>query len=84
MRRPLDTSPEAHARQLAAYRAMRPEERLRLAGQLSDDIRSLARSGIRARGIEGASEADLDAQLARVLHGADLAAATREHPPGRR
>jgi hypothetical protein len=49
MRRPVDTSPEARERQLAAYRAMTPETRLRLAAELSVDIRSLAAAGKRAR-----------------------------------
>ena len=49
MRRPVDTSLEVRERQLAAYRAMAPEMRLRLAAEMSADIRSLAEAGIRAR-----------------------------------
>jgi hypothetical protein len=70
MRRPLDTSVEAHATQLQAYRAMRPEDRLRLADQMSDDVRSLARSGIRARLADDVSEEEVDAVLAQILLGA--------------
>lgn len=44
-----DTSPEARERQLAAYRAMSPEQRLRLAVQMSADVRSLAVAGSQAR-----------------------------------
>lgn len=44
-----DTSLEARERQLAAYRAMAPEERLRLAAQMSADVRSLAAAGSQAR-----------------------------------
>ena len=35
MRRPIDTSVAARARQLDAYRAMTPEARLRLAAEMS-------------------------------------------------
>lgn len=49
MRRPVDTSPEARERQLAAYRAMAPETRLRLAAEMSADVRALTKAGIRAR-----------------------------------
>ena len=74
MGRPIDTSIEARARQLEAYRAMRPADRLRLAAQMSDEVRSLARSGIRARHGSDASEAEVDAELARILFGGDIAA----------
>jgi hypothetical protein len=85
MGRPIDTSVEAHARQLEAYRAMRPEDRLRLADQMSDAVRSLARSGIRARHVGDVSEEEVDAALARILLGADVSAALRaRHPAGRR
>jgi hypothetical protein len=85
MGRPNDTSIEAHARQLEAYRAMTPANRLRLADEMSDVVRSLARSGIRARAGRDASEPELDAALARILLGADVAAAvTARHPAGRR
>jgi hypothetical protein len=64
---------------------MRPEERLRLADQMSDHVRSLVRSGIRARHPGEASERDVDAALARILLGADVAAAaTPRHRLGRR
>ena len=49
MRRPIDTSVEARERQLAAYRAMAPEARLRLAAEMSADVRSLSQAGRRAR-----------------------------------
>jgi hypothetical protein len=49
MRRPLDTSLEARERQLAAYRAMAPETRLRLAAEMSADVRALSAAGIRGR-----------------------------------
>jgi hypothetical protein len=85
MGRPIDTSADAHARQLEAYRAMRPEERLRLADQMSAEVLALARSGIRARDAGNASEEDVEAALARILLGTDVAAALRaRHSAGRR
>jgi hypothetical protein len=49
MRRPVDTSFDARERQLAAYRSMAPEARLRLAADMSADVLSLAKAGARAR-----------------------------------
>ncbi len=46
MRRPLDTSSDTRARQIALYRAMTPDDRIRLADEMSTDVRELARSGI--------------------------------------
>jgi hypothetical protein len=74
MRHPIDTSVEARKRQLEAYRAMTPDARLRLADQMSAEIRSLARSGIRARNSTDVSETAVDAELARILLGPELAA----------
>lgn len=73
--RPIDTSIEARRRQLDALRAMTPQQRLRLADEMSAEVRSLARSGIRARMPTGSTEADIDAELARILLGPDLASA---------
>lgn len=73
--RPIDTSIEARRRQLDAFRAMTPQQRLRLADEMSGEVRSLARSGIRARMPAGSTEADIDAELARILLGPDLASA---------
>jgi hypothetical protein len=49
MRRPVDTSLEARERQLAAYRLMAPELRLRLAADMSWDVRRLFEAGARVR-----------------------------------
>ena len=46
---PADTSDEAHAAQVAAWRRMGPYRRLALALQMSDEIRQVARDGIRHR-----------------------------------
>jgi len=52
MGRPIDTSAEARERQIEAYRAMTPEQRLRLADEMTKAVRELAESGRRARGGE--------------------------------
>ena len=49
MTRPLDTTVDAHERQVAAFRAMTPSERLRLADEMSTDVRALMASGDRRR-----------------------------------
>jgi len=49
MRRSIDTSLDARRRQVAAYRAMTPATRLRLAEQMSIEVRSLAEAGSRDR-----------------------------------
>ncbi len=67
MRRPLDTSSDTRAKQIALYRAMTPHDRIRLADEMSTDVRELARSGIRARMPEGATAAEVDAELVRML-----------------
>ncbi|HET9084656.1 MAG TPA: hypothetical protein VFN41_09670 [Candidatus Limnocylindrales bacterium] len=46
---PLDTSVEARQRQVAAWIAMGPEGRVRLAASMSDDVRRLAAEGQAAR-----------------------------------
>lgn len=74
MWKPIDTSNDAREHQLEAYRAMAPEDRLRIAGRMSAEVRSLARSGVRARHPE-AAEAEIDADLVRILLGPELAAA---------
>ncbi len=47
--RPLDTDAGAHEAQLHAYRRMGPEARVRMAFEMSDDVRRMALDGIRAR-----------------------------------
>jgi hypothetical protein len=77
MRRSIDTSVEIRRRQLEAYRGMTPGARLRLADAMSTDVRSLARSGIRARGLTDAPPDSVEAELARILLGPELAATGR-------
>ncbi|MCH8044730.1 MAG: hypothetical protein IID44_13540 [Planctomycetes bacterium] len=42
---PLDTTAEAHAVQVAAWRKMTPAERVALACELSDNVRQIAAEG---------------------------------------
>lgn len=49
MVRPHDTSPEVWRRYRAAIRATPPEERVRRAVQMSDELREIVRSGIQSR-----------------------------------
>jgi hypothetical protein len=44
-----DTDPAAHKIQIQVYRRLGPEARLRRALEMCDDLRLVARSGIRAR-----------------------------------
>jgi hypothetical protein len=64
--RSLDTSVDARRRQLDAYRSMAPAERLRLAAELSADVRALTESGIRQRHPDWSSD-ERAAELARIL-----------------
>ena len=82
MRRPIDTSVETHERQLGAFRRMTPQGRLRLADVMSAEVRSLARAGVRARH-PGSSSNEVDAELAEILLGRELAAAARPGPSER-
>lgn len=47
--RATDTSPEAERVQMAIWRRLGPSGRVALAVRLSDDVRELARAGIRRR-----------------------------------
>lgn len=68
MRAPRDTSSAMWKRQLEAYRAMSPGERLRRAAQLSEDVKALARSGIRHAHPDW-PESSVEVELARRLFG---------------
>lgn len=67
MREP-DTSAEAETVQLAVLRRLGPEGRLRIAVQLSDDIRSIALEGVRRRH-PGLREDEVRRELVRILYG---------------
>lgn len=66
MWRPLDTSIDARQRQLDIYRSMTPGERLTIAMSMSDEVRAIAASGIRARHPDW-SPAQCDAELREIL-----------------
>jgi hypothetical protein len=64
--RPLDTSPDAHAVQLAIYRRLGPGRCAEIALEMSDESRELTRAGIRRRH-PGYSDADIEWALRRIL-----------------
>jgi hypothetical protein len=76
----LDTSTEAHAAQLSAWRRMGPERRLLLAMQMSDEIRQVALAGIRHRHPEYTEE-EARFALFRHLLGHELFVRAWPHAP---
>jgi hypothetical protein len=73
MLRARDTSGAAFERQLEAYRAMTPGERVAIAAAMSDEIRVLAEAGIRDRH-PAYTDAQVANNLAEILLGPGLAA----------
>lgn len=69
---PADTTPGAHAAQLAAYRAMSPSARVRAALQMSEEARRLALAGERHRHPDW-PEARIRRAVAESLLGRELA-----------
>jgi len=63
-----DTSPEAAAVQQEIFRRMTPEQRLRIALELSEELRNIALSGVRSRHPE-MSEEELKFELMRIMYG---------------
>ena len=76
MIRSADTSAEAHAAQLKAWRRMTPEERIAIAAEMSDALRRLVEAGVRSRHPDHA-EPQVQAAVAEALLGPELAAALR-------
>jgi hypothetical protein len=66
-----DTSDAADEEQLRVYRRMTPEQRVELAMKLSEDVRAIAREGIRARHPDYSAR-DIELALLRLLYGDDL------------
>jgi hypothetical protein len=66
-----DTSDAAHEAQLRIYRRMTPEQRVELAMKLSEDVRQIAREGIRARHPDYSAR-DIELALLRLLYGDEL------------
>lgn len=69
--RPLDTTPDAHARQRDVYLRLGGPGRLALAFELSDTIRRTTMAGIRARH-PAYSDAEVHSAWARLTLGDDL------------
>ena len=62
-----DTSPEAAAIQDEIFRRMTPEQRVRLALEMSESMRNVALAGLRSRRPE-LNEAELSRELLRVMY----------------
>lgn len=76
MTRAADTSAEAHAQQLDAWRQMTPEERLAVAAEMSDALRRLVEAGVRSRHPDDAGP-QVQAAVAEAILGPELAAVLR-------
>jgi len=62
-----DTSPEAAAIQDEIFRRMTPEQRVRLALEMSESMRNVALAGLRSRRPD-LNEAELSRELLRVMY----------------
>ena len=69
--RPADTSPEAWEAYLGLVRQMHPEERLRRALELSEDVRRVAEAGLRLK-YPRADEREITLRRARLELGREL------------
>jgi len=74
---PRDTDADAWSRLIRAYRAMGPQERLRLALTMTDELHEIARSGLRARHPEWAAD-QVEEALEELLLGVELARTARQ------
>jgi hypothetical protein len=79
MAAPKDTSPDAWARQIESIRALTPQDRLRLLATMSDEVREIARDGIRHRHPDWTAT-EIETALAELLLGTALASAARTGP----
>lgn len=82
MGRPLDTAADADRRQFEAFRAMTPGQRLRIADEMSSEVRRLAEAGF-YRAHPGLREDERDDAVAELLLGPQLASAARQGRPDR-
>lgn len=69
---PADTTAEVRRRQIEAYRAMTPDDRMALGVELSEAMREVTLDGIRSRR-PGLDEQHAVAELIRLWHGPGLA-----------
>jgi hypothetical protein len=79
MAAPKDTSPEAWARHIESIRALTPQDRLQLMATMTDEMREIARDGIRHRHPEWTAT-DIETALAELLLGSNLARARAGQP----
>lgn len=82
MMRARDTTAAARRAQVEALRRLDGPTRLRMALQMSDDSRDVTRSGIRHRHT-GWSDAEIHAELLRLMLGRELSRAVLRRPPTR-
>lgn len=68
---PADTSPEAARVQAEILAGMRPDERMRIAFELSEGARRMARAGLRHRN-PGLSDEELVSRLVELCYGVEL------------
>jgi hypothetical protein len=79
MAAPKDTSADAWARHIESIRALSPQERVRLLTTMSDEVREIARDGIRHRHPDWTA-AEVESGLAELLLGPAIARAARRSP----
>jgi hypothetical protein len=68
---PRDTHPAAYQVQIAAYRALSPEQRAEIAAELTQVARAMAREGIRLRH-PSYTEEEVHQALLHLLYGREL------------
>jgi hypothetical protein len=73
---PHDTTGDAWSRQLKSFRAMPPQDRLRLALTMTDELHAIARAGIRARHPDWTAS-QVQAELEELVLGVELARTAR-------
>ena len=76
MAAPRDTHDDAWARQMAAFRAMQPQDRLQLALTMSDEVREIAIAGIRVRHPDWTAK-QVQEELEELTLGVELARTAR-------
>jgi len=76
MAQPTDTTAEAWSRQFQGFRAMRPQDRLRLAVTMTEEVLEIARAGIRRRHPQW-TDVQIQEELEELLFGTELARTAR-------